>query len=136
VRREVFERLGGFDERYFLYHEDVDFGRRVRRAGYRVVCRPRVRLHHEVAHGDPRRRVVYTRRALASLARDPELGGWRRPLLGLALWVGFGLRAILGSGLTRDRAREALPVARDLVLGRLPDPMGGPQPGARPSAAA
>ena len=33
VRRELFERLGGFDPRYFLYFEEVDFALRARRLG-------------------------------------------------------------------------------------------------------
>jgi GT2 family glycosyltransferase len=33
VRRELFDRLGGFDERYFLYFEEVDFALRARCAG-------------------------------------------------------------------------------------------------------
>jgi N-acetylglucosaminyl-diphospho-decaprenol L-rhamnosyltransferase len=33
VRRELFARLGGFDERYFLYFEEVDFALRARRQG-------------------------------------------------------------------------------------------------------
>jgi GT2 family glycosyltransferase len=36
VRRDHFERLGGFDERMFLYHEDTDFCWRTRLAGRRV----------------------------------------------------------------------------------------------------
>ncbi len=35
VRRTVFEDLGGFDERYFVYYEEVDFSLRARRAGWR-----------------------------------------------------------------------------------------------------
>lgn len=46
VRREAFEALGGFDERYFCFFEDVDLGFRLRLAGWRVVQSP----HAVVAH--------------------------------------------------------------------------------------
>lgn len=36
VPRPTFERLGGFDERYFLYMEDVELGRRLSEAGGEV----------------------------------------------------------------------------------------------------
>ncbi len=34
MRRTVFERLGGFDTRYFVYYEEVDLARRAKHAGY------------------------------------------------------------------------------------------------------
>ncbi len=36
VRRDVFEALGGFDERFFVYFEELDFSLRARRAGWRT----------------------------------------------------------------------------------------------------
>jgi GT2 family glycosyltransferase/SAM-dependent methyltransferase len=54
VRREVFERIGGFDQRYApAYYEDTDLAFAIRASGYRSVVEPRaVVVHHEgVSHG-------------------------------------------------------------------------------------
>lgn len=37
TRRDVFERVGGWDERFFMYYEDLDYCRRVEAEGYRVM---------------------------------------------------------------------------------------------------
>lgn len=49
VPRETFLSLGGFDERFFLYSEDVSYGRRVREAGYRQRLRTDVLVPHQGA---------------------------------------------------------------------------------------
>jgi N-acetylglucosaminyl-diphospho-decaprenol L-rhamnosyltransferase len=46
IRHDLFERLGGFDERFFLYYEEVDLCRRIRAAGYRVQYWPELRVRH------------------------------------------------------------------------------------------
>jgi GT2 family glycosyltransferase len=46
IRRSLFERLGGFDERFFLYYEEVDLCRRIRDAGYRVQYWPELQVQH------------------------------------------------------------------------------------------
>jgi hypothetical protein len=45
-RKEVFVQLGGFDERYFLWFEEVDFCKRVKAAGLAVVYDPSIRARH------------------------------------------------------------------------------------------
>jgi GT2 family glycosyltransferase len=49
MRRDVFERLGGFDERFFLYFEDYDLCTRVRTIGLSVVYDPRSEVIHHYA---------------------------------------------------------------------------------------
>jgi N-acetylglucosaminyl-diphospho-decaprenol L-rhamnosyltransferase len=44
--KDVFIASGGFDERYFCYHEDVDLGFRLRLLGERCQFDPRCRVRH------------------------------------------------------------------------------------------
>jgi N-acetylglucosaminyl-diphospho-decaprenol L-rhamnosyltransferase len=118
VRRDAFESVGGFDERFFLYHEDVDFGRRLRERGWRVLCRPTIRLFHEVATGDPARRERQTLFGMDSLA--VVFPGWRRPVLGAILALGYGLRALLDAPDERRLARAAFRGAGRMIVGRRP----------------
>ena len=46
TRRDVFERLGGLDERFFLYWEDADYCRRVNAAGGRCTYLPLLDVKH------------------------------------------------------------------------------------------
>lgn len=46
IPRIVFEKVKGFDLRYFLFMEDFDLCRTVKKAGYRVVYFPEAEMHH------------------------------------------------------------------------------------------
>ncbi|HKR49762.1 MAG TPA: glycosyltransferase, partial [Pseudonocardiaceae bacterium] len=75
VRREVFEQLGGFDERFFMFCEDVDLGWRLNLRGYRVRYEPRsiaYHRHHASLRGaDPARETyLLERNALAALYKN------------------------------------------------------------------
>lgn len=48
IRREVFDAVGGFDERFFLYWEDTDLCKRISAAGWRVVYYPKAEIKHLV----------------------------------------------------------------------------------------
>jgi len=51
VRASVFRDLGGFDERFFLYHEEIDFARRAWNAGYRIRYLPQCVVTHRGEQG-------------------------------------------------------------------------------------
>lgn len=46
VRRELVEAIGAFDERFFMYREEVDLCLRARRAGYKVLYAPNAHVWH------------------------------------------------------------------------------------------
>ena len=46
-RKEAWESVKGFDERYFMYFEDVDICRRLRRCGWEVKYDCRVTVQHD-----------------------------------------------------------------------------------------
>jgi GT2 family glycosyltransferase len=48
IRRDLFERLGGFDEGYRMYFEDVDLCLQAKEAGYLTLYAPSVTLIHKV----------------------------------------------------------------------------------------
>jgi len=48
-RRQVWEQLGGFDERLFMYLEDVDLAWRMQRAGWRTLFVPEARVYHHLS---------------------------------------------------------------------------------------
>ena len=48
IKKEVFKKIGLFDERFFLYYEDADFSLRAKKAGFDLLVDPMVRIaHHE-----------------------------------------------------------------------------------------
>ncbi|MCW8805862.1 MAG: glycosyltransferase family 2 protein [Ignavibacteriaceae bacterium] len=48
IKKEVFLKVGMFDENYFLYTEDTDFCLRTIRAGYKIYVNPRSKIFHKV----------------------------------------------------------------------------------------
>lgn len=48
VRKDVFQEVGGFDENFFLYLEDVDLAKKIKERGYRIVfCSTAEAIHHQ-----------------------------------------------------------------------------------------
>jgi hypothetical protein len=67
-RSADFARLGGFDERFFLYYEDVDICARAWKEGMRVATCPGVSAIHDAQRAN-RRDWRHMRWQLASMMR-------------------------------------------------------------------
>lgn len=99
VRRDCFRQLGGLDESFFLYYEDVDFCRRAAAAGWSVWFDPSLEAtHHWPLHA---RRVpaplrLMTRHALLTYARK-HWSGFRASVLSAVVWAEAGLRQTLAT---------------------------------------
>lgn len=131
-RRDVFESLGGFEESFFAYYEDVDLSLRLARAGWRFVCVPGARARHRgsvTGRRTPRARWerIFQNR-LRTLRRNlTPAAQLKAHLLSLACGLGLGLpsreiglRAAL-SALTEAPRRNAATRSRDrLVRNALP----------------
>jgi N-acetylglucosaminyl-diphospho-decaprenol L-rhamnosyltransferase len=50
INRDVFNAINGFDERFFMFFEDVDLGMRIKKSGHRNVYVPAARVTHSGAH--------------------------------------------------------------------------------------
>ncbi len=83
VRRSAWEELGGFDESYFMYAEDMDLCWRARQAGWQVLYVPQAVVTHLQGRSTRRRPyrmlLAHHRSALRFAVRTER--GWRRPLL-------------------------------------------------------
>jgi GT2 family glycosyltransferase len=66
--REVFAQLRGFDERYFLYYEDVDICARLKLLGFQTALCPRISVTHH-ARRQSHREFRYLRWHLRSIVR-------------------------------------------------------------------
>ena len=96
VRRSAFEQVGGFDEQYFMYLEEVDLCWRLGKAHWRVVYTPSAVVTHQQGVSTdrhPYRMIVEHHRSLLRFA-GRSTSGWRRALLPLVV-VGIGVRAVL-----------------------------------------
>ena len=95
VRKSAFDELGGFDDGYFMYFEDVDLGFRLGRAGYRNVYEPAAVVEHSGAHStseqSARMIAVHHQSARRFLAR--KYSGWYLWPVRFALMLGLDLRS-------------------------------------------
>jgi GT2 family glycosyltransferase len=107
-RREMLEEIGGFDDTFFVYFEDVDVAWRARRAGWTSVYAPAAVVHHHhsltAGHGSPFKYFHVGRNRVRLLAKNAPT---RHLLRYGAAIVAYDLAYVLFV-LTRDRTAAPL----------------------------
>jgi GT2 family glycosyltransferase len=94
-RRRVAEEIGGLDEAFFMYCEDVDFCRRARLAGWSTLYTPAMRVLHHIGGSSRkvrRRMIVERHRSMWRYYRKHFDDG---RLTNAVVWAGIGSRAAL-----------------------------------------
>jgi len=83
LRRSAFDEISGFDERYFMYMEDVDLGDRLGRAGWQNVYVPSAEILHDKGHAtgrDPARNLAAHHVSTYTFLADRHPKRWQAPL--------------------------------------------------------
>ena len=83
LRRAAFDEVSGFDERYFMYMEDVDLGDRLGRAGWQNVYVPSAEILHNKGHStgrDPARNLAAHHTSTYTFLSDRYSHRWQAPL--------------------------------------------------------
>ncbi|OXR40151.1 N-acetylglucosaminyl-diphospho-decaprenol L-rhamnosyltransferase [Nocardia cerradoensis] len=109
-RREAFEAVGGFDDRYFLYFEETKMALDMHRGGWRVVLDPRVEIRHREGgsmRSAPFRKVRSHHRSALRFYCDYHQG---------SPWIVFA--PLVAAGLV---VRGTAAVARTALLQRIKD---------------
>ncbi len=113
IRREVFERIGQFDERFFCYFEEADLCFRARKAGYKVIAVPQSKVFHKNAFSSggassPSRIYYSVRNHLLFLEKNEPSGSllsrWFKSLLVVANYMIF---VVLGSDVPKSKGIRA-----------------------------
>jgi riboflavin kinase/FMN adenylyltransferase len=80
VRKDIFDKLEGFDSSYFAHQEEIDFCWRLKRAGYKIMVQPKSLVYHlgggTLAYESPNKTYLNFRNNLITLIKNDESSFW------------------------------------------------------------
>lgn len=114
VRREAYEKIGGFDEVFFMYQEETDWQRRLRNVGWDIAFTPSAVVTHLGGVSGASEMKKINAHFFDSLDYYTRKHHGLRGLISLrlAMIVGCGLRALLWAGVTVVAAPQRRSAAR------------------------
>lgn len=117
IRREAWEQVGGFDEGFFMYAEDMDWCLRAHQAGWRIYYLPGAVITHRIGASSDQRPLAMVAQFHRSMARFYRKHYARR-------WP-WGLRSLPVLGIWARAALVMIPILWSLLLGRMRRSLGG-----------
>lgn len=117
ARREVWEKVGGLDENFFIYYEETEWCVRASRAGYKIVYVPNAMMWHKIGLDaratTPRVYYYMTRNRLLFASKTKA---------GLRSWLGIGAEfsRTLVSWSVRPKWKDRRPL-RNIMLRAIKD---------------
>jgi len=94
--RQMLDEIGGFDEDFFAYLEDVDLAWRAQLAGWRCILEPRARVYHihsaTLGDGSPRKNYLLGRNKIWLITKNYPNPGL---LLYLPAILGYDLLSVI-----------------------------------------
>lgn len=100
VRRDVLEKIGSFDENFFMYGEDVDLSYRIQKAGYKNYYLAETAIIHFKGESTKRGSLNYVRLFYSAMSKfvQKHYGGARASIFRIAIQLAILTRAAMAAG--------------------------------------
>lgn len=108
VKKEVIDKVSGFDERFFMYSEEVDFCFRAKKAGFKTWFYPQAKIIHlkgKSSEDGFEKAVLGEYQGLKEFYKKHK-PGWEMPILVGLLKIGALLRMIIFGILKKDKNKR------------------------------
>lgn len=124
VKKEVLDEVGGFDESFFMYGEDIDLSYRIQKQGYRNYYYPEVTILHFKGRSTPHKNLQYLKTFYGAMKIfiDKHYGKSEKKFLSFLLQAGIRLKIIAArislvlSGLLRRETKKSDTLTQKILI--------------------
>jgi GT2 family glycosyltransferase len=113
IRREVYDQIGGFDERFFMYFEDVDLCQRAKKRGWQVIYYPETVVTHFEGQSSAK---IGSQKGVAAMQSAIRYYRKQSYLWGLIVWLMYLSTSLIYGLLLLVRGSQEAKETRDYNL--------------------